>query len=374
MQREVLTKRDSIIVSEQAFSKLSEGLREAFDAVGSGVAIFDRDLSLLRRNAAGKGLLADGCTIVEVLKPAVLPDVGSWETVVRRVLATGESVRFDASPYHACGASPRRLNLTISAVRETSGGKVVGGLLAVEDVTRLRQVEQQLEELERLAGSGRLVARVAHELNNPLDGILRYVNLAMRVLESGPPKALEYLQESRKGLMRMMQITADLLAYSRASRDESRDHQVNRVVEEAVRSMQERASELGVVITASYRDEGMPSMRGTRLYQVCCNLIKNALDAMPSGGMLTINTGVVGGEVVLRLEDTGPGLPDNAQDIFEPFYSTKPSAEGTGLGLTICRELVERLGGTINAANREQGGAVFTVAFPVEQGNDSQQE
>lgn len=228
--------------------------------------------------------------------------------------------------------------------------------------------EKRLKELQRLAGSDRLVARVAHELNNPLDGILRYINLALRLLEKqGPAKVADYLRESRKGLMRMVQITGDLLVYSRTSYDETLASNVNAIVEEAVRSLQDRATESEVVITASYRDEGMPSMAGTKLYQVCCNLIKNALDAMESGGMLTIATGVLDSTVVLRFEDTGVGLPDDLEKIFEPFYTTKGSEEGTGLGLAICKEFVEQLRGTLTAGHRDGGGAVFTIKFPVRQ-------
>lgn len=215
--------------------------------------------------------------------------------------------------------------------------------------------------------SDKLVARVAHELNNPLDGILRYINLAIRLIgDDAPPKVVDYLHQSRKGLMRMVQITGELLTYARGDHGEYEETGINRVVEEAVRSMQDRVVESGIVITAGYRDDDMPMVAGSKLYQVCCNLIKNALDAMPDGGTLTINTGVVDGEVVLRFEDTGVGLPDNAERVFEPFYTTKDPNDGTGLGLAICREYVEELGGTIIASHGTDGGAVFSVQIPVE--------
>lgn len=215
--------------------------------------------------------------------------------------------------------------------------------------------------------SDKLVARVAHELNNPLDGILRYINLAIRLIgDDAPDKVVDYLHQSRKGLMRMVQITGELLTYARGDHGDYEETDINRVVEEAIRSMQDRAAESGIVMTAGYRDEDMPKVAGSKLYQVCCNLMKNAIDAMPDGGMLTINTGVVDGVVVLRFEDTGVGLPDNAERVFEPFYTTKDPNDGTGLGLAICREYVEGLGGTINASHGVDGGAVFSVQIPVE--------
>lgn len=213
--------------------------------------------------------------------------------------------------------------------------------------------------------SDKLVARVAHELNNPLDGILRYINLAIRMIgDDAPEKVVNYLHQSRKGLMRMVQITGELLTYARGDHGQNDEVPINRVVEEAVRSMYDRAAESGIVITAGYRDEHMPTVAGAKLYQVCCNLIKNAIDAMPDGGMLTINTGVVDGVVVLRFEDTGVGLPDNTDRIFEPFYTTKDPDDGTGLGLAICREYVEGLGGTITASHGADGGAVFSIQIP----------
>ena len=361
-------KRGGLSIKRGMLSQLSGGVSEAFDAVSTAAVIFDRDLHIIRRNAAGKALLAEGATIADVLAPAPLPaGAREWPDVSRRVVVSGETVRFEGLAYNVPNFPPRRIDLCLSPLRSTGETQIAGGILTADDVTSVKRLEAELAELERLAGSGRLVARVAHELNNPLDGILRYVNLALRLCrDGGPSKIADYLSESRKGLLRMMQITGDLLAYARASRDESQANHVNRIVEEAVRSMQDRATELGVVITASYRDESMPSVRGTRLYQVCCNIIKNALDAMGGGGMLTIRTGVVSGSVVLKFEDTGPGLPKDVQKIFEPFFTTKSGDEGTGLGLSICRDLIGRLGGTITAVSRPEGGASFTVSFPAE--------
>lgn len=361
------TNQDSTVLSEETGPVLLHGVGGILDAVTTAVVAFDRHLRVLDRNASARAMLVQGSTLAAVLDPAHAREHVDWDTEVRNSLATGKPVRYEGITYAPPTGPPRRLKMVISPLRNTPDGAVVGGVLTADDVTGVIHLEQQLAELERLAGSGRLVARVAHELNNPLDGILRYINLALRVMDQqqGPAKVLDYLRESRKGLMRMVQITGDLLVYARTKGDETERAHLNRIVEEAVRSMQDRAADSGVVITASYRDEGMPAMRGTRLYQVCGNLIKNALDAMPSGGMLTITTGVVDSTAVLRFEDTGVGLPQDVEKIFESFYTTKTTGEGTGLGLAICREFVEQLGGTITADHRRGGGAVLTVKIPV---------
>ncbi len=110
----------------------------------------------------------------------------------------------------------------------------------------------------------------------------------------------------------------------------------------------------------------MPSVRGSKFFQVCCNLFKNAIEAMPDGGRLTITSAVIDDHVVLRVEDTGVGLPEDPQRVFEPFFTTKRDHDGTGLGLAICKEYIEGLDGRITAERRPQGGSVFTVSVPVD--------
>jgi signal transduction histidine kinase len=118
----------------------------------------------------------------------------------------------------------------------------------------------------------------------------------------------------------------------------------------------------------------MPAVRGGRLYQVCCNLIKNAIDAMPDGGRLTISTGRVDEHVVLRVADTGPGLPEDASRIFEPFYTTKEVGQGAGLGLAISKDFVEDMGGTLEGETDPEGGAIFTVRIPLSSCHSDREE
>lgn len=211
-----------------------------------------------------------------------------------------------------------------------------------------------------------LPAKLAHELNNPLDGVLRYVNLAItRLNEDSSPEALDCLQKSRDGLLRMARIVREVLGYARSNAPGAPLVDINETVEDAIRSLQERAADGGVVMTASLRSEHMPKVRGGGLRQVCENLITNALESMPQGGLLAVSTGVVGDEVILKIEDNGVGLPKEADRIFEPFFTTKSAEGGTGLGLAICRDYATKLGGSIEAHNRAEGGAVFTVRLPV---------
>jgi signal transduction histidine kinase len=218
---------------------------------------------------------------------------------------------------------------------------------------------------ERLAAVGKLAARVAHELNNPLDGILRYLSLATRVMNTDTAAAGRYVDEARKGITRMVQIVRQLLEFSRNAHDGADHGNVNKLLDEAIQSFAEAARERGVTIVCNYDDPPAP-VQTTNLFHVFCNLIKNALDAMPAGGTLTVTSRSDDRLVRVTFEDDGAGIPPEAFDhIFEPFFTTKPPGEGTGLGLAICREVIDRAGGSIAAENVRPHGACFRISIPV---------
>jgi signal transduction histidine kinase len=227
-------------------------------------------------------------------------------------------------------------------------------------------LDAQVEVSKRLASLGKLAARVAHELNNPLDGILRYVNLALRASDNiSDSKMKSYLTESRVGLMRMAQIVGDLLEFSRTTDGEFDEMTITEVVEEAIKVTSSEASENRVVVAADFQSEQMPAACGSRLYQVCCNLIRNAIQAMPDGGRVSITTAIVQEHVVIRVADTGEGLPEPPEKVFEPFFTTKEPGKGTGLGLAICKDFIEDMQGKITAIHAQEGGAVFLVRVPL---------
>lgn len=219
---------------------------------------------------------------------------------------------------------------------------------------------------ERLATIGKLTSKVAHELNNPLDGILRYINLTIRILEQeNLEKPREYLLQCRQELMRMVQIVSELLEFSRRTYALMEENvQIEKIIDEALKTMDEKANAAKVQVLKNYCPH-MPQIIGGNLFQVFTNLIKNAIEAMPEGGKLHITTKLAGDNMVsLEFRDTGTGFPpEKADAIFEPFFTTK--GKGTGLGLAICKDIVEKYNGRITAGNSPQGGSVFTVYLPI---------
>jgi two-component system NtrC family sensor kinase len=228
-------------------------------------------------------------------------------------------------------------------------------------------IQKRLADTERMATLGKLTSKVAHELNNPMDGILRYLNLAMRIVEQeNLEKAKEYLTQCRLGLMRMVQIVSELLEFSRSTYPPFEHARIEQIIEDAIKTMEAKAEILNVRILSNYA-VGIPQIQSGNLFQVFCNLIKNALDAMPNGGQLRISTRLAADNTaIVEFRDTGAGFaPDNAKVIFEPFFTTKDRGRGTGLGLAVCKDIIERYNGRITAENAPEGGSIFSVYLPV---------
>ena len=217
-----------------------------------------------------------------------------------------------------------------------------------------------------MASVGKLASKVAHELNNPLDGILRYVNLAMRIVEQeNLEKPKEYLVQCRQGLMRMVKIVSELLEFSRSTYAPLEYVKIEQIIEDAIKTMDKGAEALNIRILRNYTPE-LPQIRSGNLFQVFRNLTKNALDAMPDGGELRISTQLAANNIIVaEFRDTGTGLPpENTEAVFEPFFTTKDKGRGTGLGLAICRDIIESYHGRITAENAPEGGSIFTVYLP----------
>lgn len=219
---------------------------------------------------------------------------------------------------------------------------------------------------QKLAALGAIAAKVAHELNSPLDGSQRFINLALRIArESGQKQIAGYLEESLAAHTRMKDVVRELLDFVRCAGPRLEEHDIASLVQEAVRASRDVADASGVVVVTDII-EPAPRVRGNGLFQVFANVVRNALDAMPSGGTLRISAWRSDESILIRFQDSGIGLPDNPERIFEPLFSTKPAERGTGLGLAIAREIVvKQYLGRISARHGATGGAVIEVEIPL---------
>jgi signal transduction histidine kinase len=170
--------------------------------------------------------------------------------------------------------------------------------------------------------------------------------------------------------MRIATIVRELLDFSRSASGTVDPMPLKDTLTEAARSLAPVAAGAGVAVSIDCAAD-LPPLRSPTLYHVVLNLIKNAIEAMPGGGRIEVRARNLPDAVVLSVADTGPGIsPDVRAHLFEPFFSLKATGQGTGLGLVICKDLIEKQGGSITAENRAEGGAVFTVTIPGKMTND----
>jgi C4-dicarboxylate-specific signal transduction histidine kinase len=236
----------------------------------------------------------------------------------------------------------------------------------------LRAARERAALAERLAAIGALAASVAHEVNNPLTWVtasLGSAREALALLGSEPRarEAAEALADGEDGVRRIAKVVADLRSATRAPARDRRPVDLRGEVETALRLARHELSRRARVVL---RLDPVPVVEAGdfQLGQVAVNLLVNAAQALPPSrvGEIRVRTGTgEDGFAELEVEDDGPGVaPEVLPRIFEPFFTTKPAGQGTGLGLSVCRGIVEGLGGTIDVESAPGRGARFRVRLP----------
>lgn len=266
------------------------------------------------------------------------------------------------------------VNFSASIIRE--GGRLMGSVGIFTDLREHRRMAKELEEsqaqllqAEKIASLGRLAAGVAHEINNPLAGILIYAEIMKRDLEDNA-QAQENLGVIINQTVRCQQIVTRLLEFSRQSLGQRTLFDLNEIFIRCVELIVHQSLFHNIEIMSDL-DPELPQIIGDpgQLQQVFTNLLLNAADALNGQGKITITSRSAPGRdgVVLTLTDTGPGVPPEIKDkIFEPFFTTKPPGKGTGLGLSIVYGVLQRHGGSIEVESAPGGGTTFTVKLPLD--------
>jgi two-component system NtrC family sensor kinase len=238
---------------------------------------------------------------------------------------------------------------------------------------------EQIIRSEKLASVGQLAAGVAHEIGNPLAAILGYVDI-LRADAAGKgdlPVAdrQDALDRVKAETQRIHRIIRELLEFSRPSREDPVATDPLRLVQsaQALLAPQSRFREVHVVTTPTGEEWPQVMVVPSRLVQVLVNLMMNAADAMAAKGTIVVSCEEDGHKVTLAVADEGPGISrENRRKVFDPFFTTKPVGQGTGLGLPVCRSIVEAFGGTLELAPFVEGqGAKFVLTVPSASGAEA---
>lgn len=234
-----------------------------------------------------------------------------------------------------------------------------------ETLSRLRRAQEELLKAERHAVSARMAAQLSHELNNPIAAVQNGAELLIRRLPAGDPNR-QTAELIYAEILRMGRLTRQMLGFARTTREQMVPADLNVVITDLLALWTRRLEEKGIRVETRLAS-GLPRVEvsADELHRVFLNLVVNASESMPRGGLLAIETETRGADVLARVRDTGCGIaPEDAGRIFDAFFTTKSAASGVGLGLSICYDIVARHGGRIDVESAPGKGACFTVTLP----------
>jgi len=231
---------------------------------------------------------------------------------------------------------------------------------------KLRRTQEQLLQSEKLAAMGRLTSQIAHELNNPLYGIMNTLEL----LKSEIPeqsKRRKILEMALSETVRLTDLLKKMLSFSRPDQEERQVTSINTILEEILLLYEKQLREHGIRVVEEFDDNVGPVFASrNQLRQVFLNIIANARDAMPNGGTLKVKTESQDGDVLIRISDTGMGIKNSdINKIFDAFFTTKDSVKGVGLGLSVCYGFIKDHGGDIWVESEYGSGSTFTISLPL---------
>ncbi|MBF0345910.1 MAG: PAS domain S-box protein [Nitrospirae bacterium] len=267
---------------------------------------------------------------------------------------------------------------SITSIKDTEGG-ITHFLAVKEDVTERKKLEEQLRQSQKMEAVGQLAGGIAHDFNNILSAIIGYgYVLQMKIKEGEPTRA--YVDQILSSAERAVKLIQSLLTFSRKQKLQTEPVNINEIIKISQKMLSRLIGEDVEFTTHLFPDELVIMADTNQLTQVLMNFTTNARDAMPNGGVFTIDTEIVeldktffnshgygnpGRYVLMTVSDTGSGMDNNIlEKIFEPFFTTKPTGKGTGLGLSIVYGIVKQHSGYITVYSEPSMGTTFKIYFP----------
>ena len=293
----------------------------------------------------------------------IFPDSTEMGVIIQGAVGLRRSVKDRQVVYEPDGRDPVRLILDVELVEEFAGPRGVGALVTLREAEPRRQIESQLDVSTRLAAISQLTKGAAHEIKNPLNAIALHLEVLKQKLADEPVGAEEIEVISRE-IRRLDRVVKSFLDFTRPVELDVRALDFNKFVEEALSLIRPDAEKQQVMMIVG----GAPSeawIQGDRdlLKQALLNVLVNALQAMPEGGELRVAVEPEGGDWVIRVADSGAGIPDEARDkIFQLYFTTK--GKGSGIGLAMAFQVIQLHGGTIEFSSQIGEGTEFRLRLP----------
>ncbi len=378
---------------EKELSGIKEFMEKFVQSSMSAIIAADRGGKILIMNPAAEELT--GYTFHEAQHHITVRDLyppGQAKEIMRKLRseAFGGKGKLPSSQTTLVNANGEEIPVELTAAIIYEGGKEVATMGIFNDLREKLAQEERMKEVliraaraEKMASLGQLAAGVAHEINNPLTGILLYGGLLLEDLRKNDPKYQD-LQAIIEDANQCRNIVKSLLAYSRQTSANKETLDLNELVEQSLSLIRDQSLFINIEVVKELSPEKM-LIRADRnqFNQVIINLVINAIDAMERKGTLTLRThcdkgkkrGVgkkeAAGFAYIEVSDTGCGITEeNLPRIFDPFFTTKDPGKGTGLGLSTAYGIVQEHGGNIWVKNTSKAGTTFILEFPLCQGAD----
>ncbi len=379
LNQELEEKNRELEKNLQETEKVRSYLHNILESLDSGVMVLDSSGRITTVNDAVQritGFCSNEIMGRKLSALGILED--SFMVILKRIMANpSQGCNCEMQITQKDGQS-RHVNLSSSPMKG-SRNRISGRVIVLQDIERLKVLEEQAQRTGRLSAMGEMAARIAHEVRNPLGSIELFASLLRRELDGDRKRLAEHLIN---GVRTLNTILTNLLYFFRGPLEAVRtDMDIHRFLSDFLEEMSHVLEKNRVTIRENFWQEsfilqGDPEL----LKQLFLNLLLNAVQAMPNGGEIGIATCLIREDIEIlmpksgdpsspifleiRVSDKGPGIPEEIQSrIFDPFFTTRD--KGAGLGLAIAHNIMEAHGGTIRIVSGKQGGATFVMTFPL---------